>query len=197
VGPTLPEFFDGKNAVGHFYGAAQLGVANYVDGDFVGVAEAAPWVNFVKGKTHAALQASFLANVTGSFGGLVEIGGVNLVKHHFAGLAQVGGLNQASDAIGLQIGVVNRTSVGRRVYSDTAQVASIGLDSGYGYYGDDGVRGRALPGQIGLVNFAGAVRGFQIGIYNETDDLGGVQIGLLNVSKKKGLPWSVLVNAGL
>jgi hypothetical protein len=97
------------------------------------------------------------------------------------------------------VGIVNVAGNARK---DLARVASNVMFAGmlpreeYWSGGEDDDEGRALPGQIGIANFAAAVRGFQIGIYNETDDLGGVQIGLVNVSKKHGLPWSVLVNAG-
>jgi hypothetical protein len=164
-----------------FVTALQLGGVNVDGGGFEGIAQLGLWNEVRNEPFYGAFQLGVVDAAKG-FRGLLQVGAISMVgetpSQLFDGDDVTGNFYG-----GVQAGVVTYVS------GDFAGVAQIGALGNY-------VNGRATGIQLAPINWAKTTRGLQIGFFNVTSDLGGVQVGIVNLSRRHGLPVSVLLNAG-
>lgn len=98
---------------------------------------------------------------------------------------------------GIDLGLVNHTTSGLSRGIQWGFVSWNDAEfTGWQYSAANVTKGQFKGLQLGVVNYAAAVRGLQVGIFNYTETAYGLQIGFVNVIKDGGdvLPVMPLVN---
>lgn len=146
-------------------------------GSFSGVS-IAPLVNAYRGTYHG-LQVGF-------------VNGARLGR----GIVQLGAVASTSELAGVQLSSFVSLTMGQASGLQIASVNVAGSAKGLAQIGGiNAVAGELRGLQLGVYNYAGAVRSAQIGLINTTGATsGGVQIGLVNVSREAGTSQVGLVN---
>jgi hypothetical protein len=188
-------------SVSAFRGLAQVGVLDFVHGDFEGLMQVG-LASAVRGSFRGLLQIGVLGAATGGDSRLLlQLGGVYALAKEITGV-QVGGLSAVASTVhGLQIGsqgtLVSDSMEGLQLGGVNITAAiSEGAGSVEGAQLGAGNFATVLRGvQVGAVNLAMRATGLQLGAVNFAEHLDGVQIGAINIAVNGPVPFMPIANA--